>query len=77
MPRQELFFGRHTWVIHGLLWASFHAYKYWEVLALVPVCLLVAFAAQRLENNWPGLIVHFLMSLSRPVFVLIGVIRGS
>jgi membrane protease YdiL (CAAX protease family) len=77
LPRQELVFGRHTWIVHGLLWAGFHAYKYWEVLALVPVCLLIAFAAQRLRNNWPGTMVHFLMNLSGPVVVLIGVLRPS
>ena len=75
LPRQELSFGRHAWIVHGLMWAAFHVYKYWEVLALAPVCLLIAFAAQRLRNNWPGTLVHFLMNLSGPLIVWIGVIR--
>jgi membrane protease YdiL (CAAX protease family) len=74
-PRQELFFGRYTWVIHGLMWALFHSFKYWDVLSLVPICLLIAFSAQKLKNNWPGLIAHALMNISGPLFVLYAVIK--
>ena len=60
LPRQELFFGRAAWLVHGLMWAGFHAFKWWDVLALVPVCLIAAYSAQKLKNNWPALIGHAL-----------------
>ncbi|MBE0696263.1 MAG: CPBP family intramembrane metalloprotease, partial [Anaerolineaceae bacterium] len=61
-PRQELSTGRFTWLIHGLLWALFHVYKYWDIIGLLPVCFLISFAAQRLKTNWPGLIAHALIN---------------
>ena len=60
LPRQELAFGRTTWLIHGLMWASFHAFKWWDVLALIPICLIAAYSAQKLKNNWPAFIGHAL-----------------
>jgi membrane protease YdiL (CAAX protease family) len=69
-PRQELAFGRYTWLIHGLMWAGFHAFKWWDVLALMPVCLLAAFSAQKLKNNWPAFIGHALTNaLMFPVLI--------
>ena len=59
-PRQELVFGRYVWLIHGLMWAGFHAFKWWDVLALVPVCLMASYSAQKLRNNWPAFIGHAL-----------------
>lgn len=59
-PRQELVFGRYTWLVHGLLWAGFHAFKWWDVLVLIPVCLITSYSAQKLKNNWPALIGHAL-----------------
>ncbi|MBN2499527.1 MAG: CPBP family intramembrane metalloprotease [Anaerolineales bacterium] len=62
LPRQELIHGRWTWVIHGVMWCLFHVFKYWDLLSLLPVCLLIAFSAQRLKSNWAGLIAHALIN---------------
>ncbi len=62
LPRQEQAFGRHAWLAHGTLWAAFHVFKWWDVLALLPICLLIAFASQKLRTNWPALIAHALMN---------------
>ena len=59
LPRQELVHGRNTWLIHGTLWALFHAFKYWSWLGLLPVCLALSFVAQKRRNTWPGIITHF------------------
>jgi len=61
-PRQELAFGRLTWLVHGVLWATFHLFKWWDILGLLPVCLLIAFAAQKLRSNWAGFIAHALFN---------------
>jgi membrane protease YdiL (CAAX protease family) len=60
LPRQELAFGRMTWPLHGVLWAFFHVFKWWDILPLLPVCLLTAYVAQRTRSTWCGLIGHAL-----------------
>jgi membrane protease YdiL (CAAX protease family) len=75
LPRQELAFGSQTWLIHGILWAGFHAFKYWQVLALLPITLILSFVAQRRKNTWPGIITHSLanaMSLIAIVLIVTG-----
>jgi membrane protease YdiL (CAAX protease family) len=62
LPRQELAFGKSAWLLHGLLWTAFHAFKWWDMLGLLPVCLAISFSAQRLKNNWPALIAHALFN---------------
>ena len=60
LPRQKLAFGRKTWFIHGLLWAGFHVFKWWDILPLLPMCLLTSYCAQRTRSTWGGLIGHAL-----------------
>jgi membrane protease YdiL (CAAX protease family) len=60
LPRQELAFGRNTWWIHGLMWACFHVFKWWDILPLLPMCLLTSYCAQRTRSTWGGLIGHVL-----------------
>lgn len=62
LPRQELVFGRFTWLVHGLMWACFHIFKYWDILTLVPVCLSIAWISQKRQNNWAGLIAHAIVN---------------
>lgn len=60
LPRQELTFGKRTWLVHGLMWTGFHAYKWWDLLALLPLCLGLSYVVCRLRNNTPGLVMHTL-----------------
>lgn len=71
LPRQELAYGRQTWVVHGLLWTLFHAFKYWEFAALLPACLAFSFVAQRRKNTWPGIVTHFALNGSESMSVLL------
>lgn len=73
LPRQELAFGRATWWIHGLLWAAFHLFKYWDVIGLLPICLLIAYAAGRLKDNWPSLIAHALFNVGGLILITLAV----
>jgi len=59
LPRQELVHGKNTWLVHGTLWALFHAFKYWSWIGLLPVTLALSFVAQKRQNTWPGIITHF------------------
>lgn len=58
LPRQELVWGRWTWVWHGILWTLFHAFKYWDYVALLPVTLALSYVVQRRQNTTIGIIMH-------------------
>lgn len=78
LPRQELVHGKHTWVVHGLLWTLFHAFKYWEFVALLPTCLAFSFVAQHRKNTWPGIITHFALNGLETIsilFLVLGVVQ--
>jgi membrane protease YdiL (CAAX protease family) len=60
LPRQELAFGKWTWLIHGLFWTAFHAFKWWDLISLLPLCLGLSYVVCRFKNNTPGLIMHTL-----------------
>jgi membrane protease YdiL (CAAX protease family) len=62
LPRQEVRYGRFAWVWHGLLWTAFHAFKWWDLIGLLPVCLAIAYVSQRTKNNWPAFMAHFLFN---------------
>lgn len=71
LPRQQLAFGKYTWLVHGLLWWGFHAFKWWDILPLLAPTLLISFLAQRSQNTWPGIIIHFLVNgLAIPLIAL-------
>lgn len=59
LPRQEKTHGRHTWLIHGLLWWLWHlAFYPWQVFALLPICLALPYIAQRRQNTWVAFVIH-------------------
>lgn len=62
LPRQEKVYGKKTWLIHGIMWALFHGFKYWDVISLLPVCLAISFVAQKSKSIWPGFIAHYLIN---------------
>jgi membrane protease YdiL (CAAX protease family) len=62
LPRHELQFGQTAWIWHGVMWAFFHAFKWWTIPALLFVCLVVPFVAQRTKNTIPGIFSHFVIN---------------
>lgn len=76
LPRQELTHGKWTWVVHGLLWTAFHAFKWWDLVGLLPVCLFVAFISQRTKNNWPAYIAHLLFN-GLALYVVVVAVLGA
>ncbi|MFZ5879245.1 MAG: CPBP family intramembrane glutamic endopeptidase [Chloroflexota bacterium] len=77
LPRQELAMGKYTWLVHGVLWTLFHGFKYWDWLALLPLCLGIAFVAQRRQNTWPGFITHLLLNGASALGIILLVITGG
>ena len=62
LPRMERAYGRHAWLLHGLLWNLFHLFKWWDLLNLLPICLLISYFSQKTGRNWPALIAHLLFN---------------
>lgn len=73
LPRQELSFGKRTWVVHGFFWTMFHSFFYWELIMNLPGCLALAYVATKWKSTWPGIIAHFAYSLPSLVIILIGI----
>jgi membrane protease YdiL (CAAX protease family) len=59
LPRQELTYGKYAWLIHGMMWTLFHVYQWWDLVALLPICLSIAYVSQRSKSIWPALVMHF------------------
>jgi membrane protease YdiL (CAAX protease family) len=54
LPRQELGFGRATWVVHGILWSAFHLFMQptlWDTLRMSITGLALSFVAQRTKSR--------------------------
>ncbi len=58
-PRQELTHGKHTWLIHGLLWLMFHLSFGWNLLLILcPIIFTISYVVQRKHNTWIGILIH-------------------
>jgi len=75
-PRQEKALGSKVWIVHGVMWALFHSYKYWDMLILLPVSLGLALAVYKTNNSSPGLIFHTLTNGTTLAAVFVAVVFG-
>jgi len=70
LPRQEVAFGKHTWLIHGFGWALFHIAFGWQLLlTLIPLIFIQSYIVQKTKNSWVGVIMHG--GLNGPSFIAI------
>jgi len=74
LPRQELAFGKWTWLIHGVLWASFHVSRWWDIIGLLPAQIVFAYVAWRSRSTTVAIIMHILSNISMVTFVCWGVL---
>ncbi len=74
LPRQELAFGKWAWIIHGLLWAFFHVFKWWDILGILPLTLALPFLVWRFKNNTIGIVLHFLINGLGLIPILLGIL---
>ena len=77
LPRQEKVFGKWTWLVHGLLWASFHSFWWWDVPAILPGALLVSFVAQKTRSTTPGIVWHWVNNGLTLVVLAFGILGLS
>lgn len=70
LPRQELAFGKYTWLIHGTGWGLFHIAFGWHLLiTLLPLIYIQSYIVQKKKNSWIGVIMH--AGLNGPSFIAI------
>jgi membrane protease YdiL (CAAX protease family) len=70
LPRQEVVFGKHAWLVHGLGWGIFHIAFGWQLLiTLIPLIFIQSYMVQRTKNSWVGVIMHG--GLNGPGFIAI------
>ena len=70
LPRQELVFGKYTWVIHGFGWGLFHVAFGWKLMiTLIPIIFIQSFVVQKTKNTWTGVLLH--AGINGPSFIAI------
>jgi membrane protease YdiL (CAAX protease family) len=70
LPRQEIAFGKYTWLIHGTGWGIFHIAFGWQLLiTLIPLIYIQSYIVQRTKNSWVGVVMHG--GLNGPSFIAI------
>jgi membrane protease YdiL (CAAX protease family) len=57
-PRQELVYGKRTFLAHGTIWALSHAFQYWLMVPILVGSVALAYAFQRSKNTWIGILGH-------------------
>lgn len=70
LPRQELAFGKYTWIVHAIGWGIFHIAFGWKlILTLIPLIFILSYIVQKTKNTWIGVIMHG--GINGPSFIAI------
>ncbi|MFC1991690.1 CPBP family intramembrane glutamic endopeptidase [Chloroflexota bacterium] len=70
LPRQELAYGKHAWIINCVLWVVFHISFGWALmLMLLPLLIVIPYLVQKRANTWIGVILHG--GINGPTFIAI------
>lgn len=75
LPRMARVWGRWAFVGNGVLFAAYHAHKFWMLPALLPSCIAYALPAQLFRSNWMSGILHGLEGVIL-LWVVISVVSG-
>lgn len=73
-PRQEKQHGKYTWIVHGLLWTSFHLFAPYNALMVLPGALFMSYVLQRTQNSTIFLISHAVLNGIPLVMLILGII---
>lgn len=74
LPRQELVFKKLTWVVHGTLWGLFHIFWKWNLIILIPSCLVFSYVICKRKNTSIGIISHMALNSIPLIGLIIGII---
>ena len=59
MPRQELVYGRWTWLVHGSFWLLFHIpFGFQLMITVAPVIYVESYVVLKRRNTWTGVLIH-------------------
>ncbi len=77
LPRMELTYGKWAWLVNGLLWCFLlHAFMSFYFIAMLPLCLLTPWLAQKTKNTWPAFLVHLFGNMMMLFVIVPGVVNG-
>lgn len=75
-PRQELLTGRWTWLVHGLLWASWHVPMGLDlILASLPIFFILPAVVQVRGNTSIAIVVHAVFGAFGFLALALGVVH--
>ncbi len=74
LPRQELSWGKWTWPIHAVMWTGFHAFKWWDMVGLLPAQLVFVYVIARTKSTTVAMLLHVLTNVSLPFVIFLGVL---
>ena len=69
LPRQELTHGKYAWIVQGVLFTSFHIFWKWNLIAILPGSLLMAYVVQRRQNTWISILSHGFMNFLPMIYI--------
>jgi membrane protease YdiL (CAAX protease family) len=76
-PRQELAFGKWTWLVHGIFWTLFHVFFRWRWLMILPGALALSYVVQRTRNTWTAILAHALQMGLALIPLILGILGIS
>ena len=76
-PRQELIFGKWTWLVHGTLWTLFHVFFRWRWLMILPGALALSFVVQRTRNTWTAILAHAMQMALALIPLILGILGAK
>ncbi|MDP3445724.1 MAG: CPBP family intramembrane metalloprotease [Ignavibacteria bacterium] len=75
LPRQEVKYGKHAWLVNGLLWGYLvHFFMKWNFISFLPSMLITPFIAQRTKNTWVSLMIHGIPNTILWIIILTGIL---
>jgi membrane protease YdiL (CAAX protease family) len=56
------------------MWALFHAFKWWNIIGLLPMTLGLSLFVIRSRNTTPGIVMHLVFNSLGLIPILLGVL---
>jgi membrane protease YdiL (CAAX protease family) len=75
MPRMELSFKNHAWLINGACWWLWHCFWRWQLVALLPIIFLLPLVCQKTKSTVPGMIAHGTMNFIAVAMITISALK--
>lgn len=76
LPRMARAWGRWAFLGNAVLFAGYHAHKFWMIPALIPSCIAYALPAQVFRSNWLALIIHGQEGVIL-IWIMFGLVSGA